>query len=319
MRKNHMVQTHRNRAFTLVEMLVVISIIALLASFILAALGGSKESAKTLQAEVKLKEIGLWMELWAGDNNGKVLPSQFDFVKESENGTNITVRRDTDAPDDNPNDSIARGQHQGTWADILWTDNSLHVTYGLRDMTPGGASRWESDSPDDDIYDVHDSFNHPLRSTFMNTRGSSKDLPGYFAANNFFDARSGADGNPNSTDPNSKIDRYYTYDMLSAPSRSIYIVDSIAGETIETSTKHWQVNDPTTGGGIVTHDNIGPTGDIDFRYGDDCMVLLLDGSVNRLAPWTVRGPETPPSGALDYSLLARGYRVHQLTKRKPTK
>ena len=314
-----MVQTHRNRAFTLVEMLVVISIIALLAAFLLVALGGSKEAAKTVQAQVKLKEIGVWMELWSGDNNGNVLPSQFDFVDEAASGSLIRVRSDEHAEDDNLNDNIIRGQYQGTWADILWTNNELHKTYGLRDFEEGEDHlRWESDSPDDDIYDLYDSFNHPLRSTFMNTRGPSQELPGYFAANDFFDARSGSDGNPNSSDPTSNIDRYYTYDMLNAPSRSIYLVDSIVSETISTAAKSWEVYDPTTGSGIVTSQNADPTGDIDFRYGEDCMVLLLDGSVDRIAPWSVRGPATPPNGNADQSLLTRGYRVHQLTKRKPT-
>ena len=318
MRRILMKKKQQNRAFTLVEMLVVISIIALLAAFMLVALGGSKEAAKTVDTSTNLKEVGVWMELWSGEHDGNILPSRFDFVDEAESGSRILERRNPNAQDDNPNDTVQRGQYQGTWSDILWTNNSLHQTFGLRDMTVMGDSRWESDSPDDDIYDVHENFDHPFRSRFLNTRGASRELPGYFAANNFFDSRSGSDGNPNSTDRDSTIDWYFTYSMLNAPARSIYLVDSVVGETITPSAKAWEVSNPSTSAAPLTHLSDDPTGDVDFRYGDDCMVLLLDGSVDRVARWTQRGPITIPGGNADQTLLGRGYRVHQLNLRKPT-
>ena len=106
--------------------------------------------------------------------------------------------------------------------------------------------------------------------------------------------------------------------MLRAPARSIYLVDSVVGETISTAAKSWEVSNPSTVGAPVTHQTDDPTGDVDFRYGDDCMVLLLDGSVDRVSQWTQRGPVTVPSGSTDQTLLGRGYRVHQLKLRKPT-
>ena len=120
-----------HRAFTIVEILVVVSIIAVLVSFLMVALSGSQDAAKTAKVNVKLKEIGQWMSLWSGENNDRVLPSQFDYIDEAASGTPVTIRRDANAPDDNANDAMTRGQYQGTWADILWTDNNMHQTFGL--------------------------------------------------------------------------------------------------------------------------------------------------------------------------------------------
>lgn len=315
-----MAKIHNNRAFTIVEILVVVSIIAMLAGFLIVALSGSQDAAKAAKANVKLKEIGMWTQLWSGDNKNRVMPSQFNFQEEADAGSSVAYRTDVNAPDDTPNDpSITRGQFEGTWADILWTENSLHQKYGLRDRSEADATqlRWESDSPDNDIFEVHDSFDHPFRSTFMNTRGDARGLPGFYAANDFFDSRSEADINVDTNNDGniSTVDRYYTYAMMNSPSRSIYLVDSIAGETISSEPEPW-VAIVNTGLGPVSNDDV-PSGDIDFRNGDQCLFLMLDGSIVRLSPWTERGPDT--SGiTTEHSLLGRGYRVHQLTKRKPS-
>ena len=331
-----MTTLNRARAFTIVEILVVVSIIAILAAFLLVALSGSQDAARTAKVNVKLKEIGSWMQLWSGDNDNRVLPSQFDFQDEAAQ-VSIPYRNNpgvdgyTQDDDDNPYDDISREQHQGTWADILWTDNNLVSTLGFQNFGydkqdvedvygEGDAllGLWENDSPDvypEDsfLYSLFGDYEHPFRSTYMNTRGDAKGQPGFFAANDFFDSRSDNDSDGETA---SSVDRYYTYAMIHAPARSVYLVDSIAGETISKEPDSWEAA-INTGGGPVTQDLV-PVGDIDFRYGDDCMMLMLDGSILRLAPWTERGPEASPTGTMDHTLYGRGYRVHQLTKRKPT-
>ena len=307
-----------HRAFTIVEILVVVSIIAVLVSFLMVALSGSQDAAKTAKVNVKLKEIGQWMSLWSGENNDRVLPSQFDYIDEAAAGTPITIRRDANAPDDNANDAFTRGQYQGTWADILWTDNNMHQTFGLRDTYDENDSmatlRWESDSPDNDIYDVHKSFSHPFRSTFNNTTGPDADYPGYFAANDFFDSRSDndADGDTSST-----LDKYYTYAMLHSPGRSVYLVDSKTGTTISDEPEPWVATAGTVDGPIH-QDSLNEACEIDFRYGDECLMLMLDGSIQRVARWSERGPSDPIPPGFDPTLYGQGIRVHQLTRRKPT-
>lgn len=66
----------KNRAFTLIELLVVIAIIAILAAILFPVFAQAKKAAKKTSSLSNMKQLGLGMTLYSGDNDD-VFPDQW--------------------------------------------------------------------------------------------------------------------------------------------------------------------------------------------------------------------------------------------------
>lgn len=261
-------QSQRTFGFTIVEMLVVIGVIVLLAGLLLPALNAVRKTGLMTKSMSNMKTVGQWMRMYSSDNREYIVPSQFDY---SNNPNPGKVRQTANIGD----------EHKGTWADILWT---VYYVSGPNSTSPALID-YQYDSPDQAFYDNEDWENNPMRSAAQNTRNAPQAVdaaslprpygpgpqyagkPGYFAANNFF----------NSDEGSSTYNGWYVNGQIKAPDRSVYLVDSVAGEVIEDEPEPW-FNDPQTAGERTL--------EVDFRYpGDVCLMLFLDGHVDPVAEW----------------------------------
>ncbi|MHC4103081.1 MAG: hypothetical protein ACYTFF_12065 [Planctomycetota bacterium] len=298
--------TRSGRGFSITEVLVVIGVIVVLLGLLVPALAGIRRSGLMTKSMANMRQVGTWMRLYSQDNRDFILPSRFNYRNDGYPGK-VRSRITTSG-------SIGQ-KHMGTWADILWTVFEIGVFPEATD-TLGHDYRY--DSPDKRLYELGpgDVAVNPLRSAATNSRNTHRSphnlptpygcgaseagLAGYFAANNFFNADSDA------THPcsGSALEaNWYTSGQIRMPERSMYLVDSFAGETIEAEPAPYQVAPSGFGG----QGGAEPPYEVDFRYSGMCLMLFLDTHVEPVGEWDEICDLEGPGG--------RGIRIRALTAR----
>lgn len=63
------------RAFTLIELIVVVAIIAILASFLLTGVKSLRDLSESTQCQTSLRQIGMAHQAWSQDNRGQICPT----------------------------------------------------------------------------------------------------------------------------------------------------------------------------------------------------------------------------------------------------
>lgn len=231
------------RAFTMVELLVVIGLVGVLVAILVPALFVAKGQGARAQSMKNMADVGKWMTQYAMEYKQHVLPSRFNY-----NGALFPGKVRS-----NPSNE-GYVSYQGTWTDILWT---LYVEISLPGaVTSGLGHDYTTDSPDTPFYNIDASFReNPLRSTEQNQKGNLRAHPGFFAANQFFNA--------DASTPT--FNGWWTVGQIKDPARSMYLIDSFVGETIEDDFGYWGRNSTNL--------------QVDYRYAGDALLLFLDGHV----------------------------------------
>ena len=113
------------------------------------------------------------------------------------------------------------------------------------------------------------------------------ELDGYFAANDIF--------NTCAASPAPVPICYVNNSQIRVPDRMLYLIDSKAGEVIEPVTcpysNPWvSPSCETSESGAATPEAVDLsdtvyTGEVDFRYGNTCLTMLMDGHIEAIGPW----------------------------------
>ena len=244
-------------AFTLVEVMVVVAILAALIGILLPALSLVRKNADLVSSQSNMRSIGALMTSYSLDNRDHVVPSQFDYTAMS---SRTTVR----SPSPAGTQPTVGPLFRGSWADILWTVGNFGPIPPRSSESidvPNPAWDYRYDSPD---YWAYTNPDMPSGNVFRSKVEMTKPL---------------ADDETSIARPSgtNALGTWFTNAMIRHPAMSMYLVDSRAGETIPLPNSTVAPNAWLAGNAQC---------EVDFRYvGDVCSMLYMDGHVTSQTKW----------------------------------
>ena len=144
------------RAFTIIELLTVIAVIAILSAILLPVLGGVLRSGEQAESINRMRQVAQWMQIYAQDSNDVVLPSRFDYRGQRFLGKAASVPNTRFTEDD----AVPGGR--GTWCDILWQRNCQAEIDYVESRSPQSSGLFRVRAPDSMVWnDPNDSSSEP--------------------------------------------------------------------------------------------------------------------------------------------------------------
>jgi prepilin-type N-terminal cleavage/methylation domain-containing protein/prepilin-type processing-associated H-X9-DG protein len=132
------------KAFTLVELLVVIAVIAILAAMLLPVLAKSKDKARTTNCLSNEKQLNACFHLYVSDNADRLPPNNYVEGVSTTNTLGLITSADSWCPDDPRNDTSPANLQTGA----LWPYNTslgiYHCPADRSTLTGSSELRWRS-------------------------------------------------------------------------------------------------------------------------------------------------------------------------------